>query len=233
MNMEIDSVKIGNQEWSSINLSTKKFKNGDPINFASSFAEWVNAGKNNKPVWCHINNEEKNETLYGVLYNGYVLTDARGIIPDGWRLPSRKDMRELEQFLENTFGRENYLKEIKSSFSWLKYMEFKNFGDDDYKPTGRIINPNGTNKTGLSIVASGYRSISNNSYSSTAEKEIDKSKHSEGFHFFGSEAKFWMEKPDDEDDDELPYFDVREDNLGFTSWAVKSTGLTIRLVKKS
>jgi uncharacterized protein (TIGR02145 family) len=232
--MEIDSVKIGNQEWSSQNISIKHFKNGDTISFASSFDDWINAGKNKKPAWCHINNDEKNETSYGVFYNGFVLTDARGIIPDGWRLPTRNDIRELKDFLEKCFGKEKYLKEIKSTFGWLKYKEFKNFGDDDYRPTGRIINPNGTNKTGLSIAASGYRSINNDSFSSTADEEIDISKHNEGFHFFGKEAKFWMEKPlNDEDNDNLPYFDIADDNLGFSGWTNKATGFTIRLIKKS
>jgi uncharacterized protein (TIGR02145 family) len=91
--MEI--VKIGNQEWSTINLDTDKFNNGDTIPEIQNMDEWNQASKKKQPAFCYYDNNSSNGELYGKLYNWYAVTDPRGLAPDGFRIPSKIDLEEL------------------------------------------------------------------------------------------------------------------------------------------
>ena len=228
----METIKIGNQEWATKNLNFQSFLNGDLILFAATLKEWSEAGKTKKPAWCYVNQSKETANNYGLFYNRYVIEDPRGIIPHGWKLPDRKDVRELKDCLNIAFGKNNYSKKIKTTTGWLKFKEFKNYGDDDYRPTGKIINPNGDNFTGLGFAPTGYRDNSRDNINSTAAFDKDLSNYEEGFHEFGSEAKFWMEAPLSNDDvDNSPFFELSDNMLGFSGWAHNSTGMAIRLIK--
>ena len=52
------SVIIGNgQEWTTVNLKTSTFTNGDPITNAMSEVSWSNT---NSGAWCYYNNDDSN-----------------------------------------------------------------------------------------------------------------------------------------------------------------------------
>ena len=89
------TVKIGEQEWMTENLDVDRFRNGDLINEAKSKEEWTAAYKNNDPVWCYYDFNEKNEKTYGKFYNGFAVLDSRGIAPEGWKIPSISDFELL------------------------------------------------------------------------------------------------------------------------------------------
>ena len=91
--MEI--VKIGNQEWSTINLDTDKFNNGDPIPEIQTMDEWNQASKNKPPAFCYYDNNSENGLLNGKLYNWYAVSDPRGLAPNGFRIPTKRDIEEL------------------------------------------------------------------------------------------------------------------------------------------
>ena len=74
-----DSVLIGGEAWLSQNLNVCTFRNGDIIMEAKTHEEWMAAAKNNKPVWCHYNNDPANAKKYGKIYNWYAVSDARGL----------------------------------------------------------------------------------------------------------------------------------------------------------
>jgi len=95
----METVKIGNQEWSTINLDTDKFKNGDPIPEIQNMDEWIQASKNKQPAFCYYDNNSANGELYGKLYNWYAVTDPRGLAPEGFRIPTKIDLEELMGFL--------------------------------------------------------------------------------------------------------------------------------------
>jgi uncharacterized protein (TIGR02145 family) len=94
-----NKVKIGNQTWMTENLNVSTFRNGDPIPEAKTAEEWKMAGLNKQPVWCYYDNDPKNETKYGKLYNWYAVNDTRGLAPVGTHIPTMKEWDELSSFL--------------------------------------------------------------------------------------------------------------------------------------
>ena len=148
-NMEdttIQEVKIGNQFWMLENLDAEYFRNGDSIPQAKTAEEWENAGKNNEPAWCYYDNDESNGTKYGKLYNWYAVNDPRGLAPEGYHIPSNKELTELTDNL----GRENVAGvKMKSSNGWYE-------------------SGNGNNSSGFSALPGGFRYI-NGSFSDIAK----------------------------------------------------------------
>ena len=91
----METVKIGNQEWSTVNLNVDKFNNGDPIPEIQNMEDWNQASKNKQPAFCYYDNNSENGVLYGKLYNWYAIIDPRGLAPEGFRVPSKLDLEEL------------------------------------------------------------------------------------------------------------------------------------------
>jgi uncharacterized protein (TIGR02145 family) len=92
-------VTIGKQKWSTTNLDVESFKNGDPIKEAKTNEEWILAEQSGEPAWCYYDNDEKNESQYGKLYNWHAVNDSRGLAPDGWHIPTDAEWKELSQHL--------------------------------------------------------------------------------------------------------------------------------------
>ena len=79
---------ICNQIWSSENLQTKKYKNGDPIPQVQDASTWENLTTG---AWCYYNNDPSK----GVLYNWHAVADPRGLAPEGWHVPLEYDYTTL------------------------------------------------------------------------------------------------------------------------------------------
>src|SRR6185436_5977257 len=75
-------VTIGTQTWMSRNLDVSRFRNGEPIPEARTTEEWIEAGKNGRPVWCYYENKPELGVIYGRLYNWFAVADPRGLAPD-------------------------------------------------------------------------------------------------------------------------------------------------------
>lgn len=142
-------VTIGNQVWMTENLNVDKFRNGDPIPEAKTNEEWENAGKNGEPAWCYYNNNPDNGERYGKLYNGFAVTDPRGLAPEGWKIPSDEDWSSLIDFLggERVTG-----KKMKSTKGWA-------------------VNGIGTNESGFSGLPGGRRTSFGDFYGIGEESE--------------------------------------------------------------
>ena len=93
------SVTIGTQTWTTKNLDVATFRNGDAIPQAKTFKEWKDAGNNKQPAWCYYDDDAKNGTKYGKLYNWYAVNDARGLAPAGWHIPTDEEWTVLSTFL--------------------------------------------------------------------------------------------------------------------------------------
>lgn len=108
-------VKIGNQIWAAKNLDVNKFNNGDEIPEAKTNEEWNLACKNKTPAWSNFDNDKKNGSKYGKLYNWYAVIDPRGIAPKGWHVPSKLEWLILLNYLG---GAEVAGNKMKSSYGW-------------------------------------------------------------------------------------------------------------------
>jgi uncharacterized protein (TIGR02145 family) len=125
-------VKIGTQVWMTENLNVDRFRNGDIIPEAKTDSEWGIAGDERKAAWCYYNNSSENGKKHGKLYNWYAVNDPRGLAPNGYHIPSEK---ELHILIEKGTQDGNALKEIGQG-------------------SGGGL---GTNKSGFSAFLSGYR----------------------------------------------------------------------------
>jgi uncharacterized protein (TIGR02145 family) len=134
------TVKIGKQKWMAENLNTDRFRNGDLILNAKSDEEWQKAGENMQPAWCYYDNraiqaDPENGDKYGKLYNWYAVTDARGLCPTGWHIPSDDEWTMLENALG---GEKEAGNKMKSKSGWAEAG-------------------NGTNSSGFSGLPGGFR----------------------------------------------------------------------------
>ena len=129
------TVTIGSQTWTVLNLDVATFRNGDPITQAKTNEDWEAAGVNKQPAWCYYDNDPKNGTKYGKLYNWYAVNDSRGLAPAGYHIPTDEEWTLLSTFLggEDVAG-----KKMKSTSGW---------NDDG----------NGTNSSGFSGLPGGCR----------------------------------------------------------------------------
>jgi uncharacterized protein (TIGR02145 family) len=89
------TLASGGRSWMRENLNVTRFRNGDPIPEAKTLQEWRMLGEQGSPAWCHVAFEPGNDSRYGKLYNGYAVTDPRGLAPEGWGIPSRTDWEAL------------------------------------------------------------------------------------------------------------------------------------------
>lgn len=93
------TVKIGSQQWTSGNLNSGHFRNGDAIQEAKTPEEWIKLGREGKPAWCSYQNDPGNALKYGRLYNWYAVNDPRGLAPEGWHIPSDEEWTAMTGIL--------------------------------------------------------------------------------------------------------------------------------------
>lgn len=108
-------ITIGKQVWMAENLKVDKLRNGDAIPEAETIEEWVKASENKIPAWCYYNNDPSNDLKYGKLYNGYAVTDPRGLCPSGWHIPSDAEWTSLT---DNLGGNDVAGGKIKNTSGW-------------------------------------------------------------------------------------------------------------------
>lgn len=99
LNLKYSEINIGQQIWTNKNWNTRSFNNSEPIFTAKSKADWNNAIKEEKPALC-ISLDYPDE----VLYNWFAINDYRGLIPQGYRIPTASDVNTLIDYL----GGSNY-----------------------------------------------------------------------------------------------------------------------------
>lgn len=126
------TVKIGDQVWMAENLKVTKYRNGNPIFHIADAAKWA---KTNDGAYCIYNNDSTLANTYGNLYNWYALNDSRNIAPEGWHIPTHKEIAELIRFLEGDTTAARKLK-ISGPEHWLNYNFSSNETKFSAKPGG-------------------------------------------------------------------------------------------------
>lgn len=95
------TTSINGKVWMAENLDVDHFRNGDSIPEAKTDKEWVKAGENKQPAWCYYYKGYVEGGPIGKIYNWYALTDPRGLAPEGWRIPTDEDFKQLIQYYHN------------------------------------------------------------------------------------------------------------------------------------
>jgi uncharacterized protein (TIGR02145 family) len=111
------TVKIGNQTWMAENLNVITFRNGDTIATAYDEEDWMLGDIFLEPAYVDFDFDPDNGQFFGKLYNYFAISDARGIAPEGWRLPTSEDWNELARALG---GPEAATAKLKSAEGWVE-----------------------------------------------------------------------------------------------------------------
>ncbi|TVQ45639.1 MAG: hypothetical protein EA362_08730 [Saprospirales bacterium] len=81
-----------NLEWTTENLRSKRYANGDPIDNLINGGDWFDATEG---AWAYYDHDTERGEVYGVLYNWYAASDSRNICPAGWRVPTNNEWEAL------------------------------------------------------------------------------------------------------------------------------------------
>jgi uncharacterized protein (TIGR02145 family) len=111
-----NTITIGSQLWMKENLNVQRFKNGEAIPNVTDNTIWGNL---TTAAWCRVNNnpDASNAFKIGLLYNGYVAQDARGVCPNGWKVPDDSDFNKLVEYLGASSIAGGKLKEANGIYS--------------------------------------------------------------------------------------------------------------------
>lgn len=101
---DAETVAIGDQVWTTKNLNTPVFRNGDKIYHATTPEEWKQAAEEKRPAWCYMNHDSTLQGKFGKLYNWYAISDPRGLAPEGWHIPTDDEWEELINHLGKDAG---------------------------------------------------------------------------------------------------------------------------------
>ena len=139
----LPSVTICQQIWSLRNLDVSRYANGDPIPQVTDPVQWQSLTTG---AWCWYNNDSAGyAAVYGKLYNGFAVTDPRGLAPRGWHLPSDGEWEELTDCLGGAAAAGGGMKQ-----SGTQYWQSPNTG--------------ATNQSGFTALPGGFRNASGDFY---------------------------------------------------------------------
>lgn len=119
-NNEYQFIQIGDKNWSTSNLKTTHFANGDKIPFASNDSLWFLYYEKKIPAYCYMLRDAKNKSI-GLFYNYYALIDKRGIAPKNCIVADSSDYRNLINYLG---GETQANKKARSATGWKKSIYF-------------------------------------------------------------------------------------------------------------
>jgi len=95
---EYKTITVGTQTWMAENLRTTRYRNGEPIPNVKDAWDWESSTAG---AYCSYENTRDVDSIatYGLLYNGLAVTDARGIAPEGWHVPTDAEWEILIRYL--------------------------------------------------------------------------------------------------------------------------------------
>ena len=155
------TIKIGNKLWTIDNLRTTKLNDGTPIpNITTDnikFADGVSGVLRTTPALSWHNNLSYNKFVFGGLYNWYAL-ETNKLAPKGWRVATKEDWSELENYLAaNGYNFDDTKSTDGSVTKIIKALASDNYWNSS-TPNGSVGNDiKANNKSGLAILPSGFR----------------------------------------------------------------------------
>ena len=207
-------TKIGKLYWMAENYRCKEYSDdlGMPIKNITDMDEWA---ADREGAWCYYENNEANEEKFGLIYNGYAVKNGRGLAPEGWKLPTDSEAKEMFEYLGGIMGG-GYNDRYLFAGSFLK-TNVDNYWDNPY-PEDHPAAPKFLNTSGFSCVGGGYLS----SYS--------------GFNFYNYYCYYWSDlDPGELDEGYLYRFTI--DASGYKDPVLvgggeKNDGMYVRFVRK-
>lgn len=160
------TIIIGDQCWMRENLKVTHYRNGDPIDRITDATTWAGLTTG---AYCEYGNDPLNVETYGRLYNWFAVDNDGGLAPEGWRVPSDEEWKQLETYLGMSMAEAD-------GYGWRGSDE-----GDKLKEAGTSnwSSPNeGTNESSFTALPGGFR------------------KHDGSFLSVGDEATFWSSTAD-------------------------------------
>lgn len=198
-----ETVKIGDRWWMAENLKTTKFRDGSDITFISRVnpLRWDTI---NASAYCQY---EDNVSAPGFLYNWHAVNDSRGLAPDGWRIATDEDWKELERHAGMSSNDADGL-------AWRGTYEGDHLKVKAPEGWTRFGTVWGDNKTGFSALAGSCR-LFNGNYGVPGLKQT-------GF--------WWTSSSSESGQAWYRYLDYKKSQV-FRSHIMHSYGMSVRCVK--
>lgn len=136
---DYDVVQIGDQCWFAENLRTTLYADGSAISEVTDDATWAGLSSGAR---CDYGNDASNVSTYGRLYNWHAATDASGLCPSGWHVPTDGEWTDLENYIASQGFAGTEGTALKSTSGWYD---------------GGIIGGDGTDDFGFSAPPGGVR----------------------------------------------------------------------------
>jgi uncharacterized protein (TIGR02145 family) len=112
------TIKLGNQEWMAENLKTTKYRDGSNIELPGNDTLLWQQNSNGAYAW--YNADQSNKNTYGALYNWNAVKNAKGLCPQGWRVPTRHDWSQMISYIANEFNLTNDINDVNAIGNKLK-----------------------------------------------------------------------------------------------------------------
>jgi uncharacterized protein (TIGR02145 family) len=218
------TVKIGNQIWTTENLRVTKYNDGSEIPNITDNIAWEACSSSTAPAYCYYNNTTNTDSIkkFGALYNWYAVSPAnlKKIAPAGWHVPSYAEWVTLMNYL------------IANGYNWdgttrgnkiAKSMASQTGGcKPSSKTKNGVIENDSTknNRSGFSALPGGNRRVGHGFFGQSIIE----------FSFLGAIGSWWCAGDD-------AYYGVRNGFLicgdaGFyLNYSSKSNGCSVRLVR--
>lgn len=146
------AVKIGNQVWTTVNLRTTKYNDGNPIPHSKENSAWVN---DSLGAYCFYDNTTDADSIrrYGGLYNWHSVITKK-LAPTGWHVPTKEEWNTLQNYLigngfnwDETITGNKITKSLSARANWKTSTEQGSSGNEIPK----------NNNTGFSAYPGGSR----------------------------------------------------------------------------
>ena len=128
------TIIFGNQVWMAENLRVTTYNDGSYIPNVVNSSTWQGLTIGGR---CWYNNNPDDYSKFGALYNWYAVNDARGLCPEGWRVPTDAEWTAFIDMLGGSSVAAGKLKAVSSLWNYP--------------------NVDATNSTGFSALPGGFR----------------------------------------------------------------------------
>ena len=149
-----ETTNIGNQEWMAENLRVTHYRDGSAIDFHGTDYDSWRADNTGAYAW-YDNNEDRAGETYGALYNFHAVDNHAGLCPDGWRVPTDDDWKELEKYLGMSYDEVNVAGSRGSDIAGL--LKSTRTAPDNH-PRWNSLMEDMTNESGFSALPGGFLS---------------------------------------------------------------------------